>query len=196
MATIRKFVTATAALIGGIVLVCASAQARDACTGANCKPAATKISAASPKASDAQSRPAVTAVRKLGRHRAPAADNVMRGRDTVSLIAMLPWWRDQSQSVQLQGGDEPVLAMAGAFVGLPPAEVATASMLFAASLDVDATNARADAALFADPNDLNEIDLVAIEQPPPGGDRPWLQSLLAVLGGAFAAASAARFLFV
>jgi hypothetical protein len=45
----------------------------------------------------------------------------------------------------------------------------------------------------ADATEINEIDLTASETPAPS-NKSWFNALLAVLGGAFAAASAARFL--
>ena len=48
---------------------------------------------------------------------------------------------------------------------------------------------------IADAAEINEIDLAASQAPAPN-DKSWLNALLAVLGGAFAAASAARFLLV
>jgi hypothetical protein len=53
----------------------------------------------------------------------------------------------------------------------------------------------ADTVRVADAGEINEIDLAASETPAPT-DKSWIKALLAVLGGAFAAAAAARFLFV
>jgi hypothetical protein len=53
----------------------------------------------------------------------------------------------------------------------------------------------ADTFQIADATEINEIDLAASQAPAPN-DKSWLNALLAVLGGAFAAASAARFLLV
>jgi hypothetical protein len=46
---------------------------------------------------------------------------------------------------------------------------------------------------LADATEINEIDLAASQSPAPT-DKSWLNALLAVLGGAFAAAASARFL--
>jgi hypothetical protein len=51
----------------------------------------------------------------------------------------------------------------------------------------------ADTVQVADAGEINEIDLAASETPAPA-NKSWLNGLLAVLGGAFAAAAAARFL--
>jgi hypothetical protein len=48
---------------------------------------------------------------------------------------------------------------------------------------------------IADAAEINEIDLAASQAPAPN-DKSWLNALLAMLGGAFAAASAARLLLV
>jgi hypothetical protein len=45
----------------------------------------------------------------------------------------------------------------------------------------------------ADATEINEIDLTASETPAPS-NKSWFNALLAVLGGAFAAAASARFL--
>jgi hypothetical protein len=47
---------------------------------------------------------------------------------------------------------------------------------------------------ISDPNELNALDLAAGSPLP--ADSTWIHALLALLGGAFAAASTARFLFV
>ena len=72
----------------------------------------------------------------------------------------------------------------------PTADISTA----------DLTNA--DTVQVADAGEINEIDLAANETPalaanetPAPPDKSWLNALLAVLGGAFAAAAAASFLF-
>jgi hypothetical protein len=50
-------------------------------------------------------------------------------------------------------------------------------------------------AAVADAAEVNSMDLAASNEPPPA-DKSWLNGLLALLGGALAAASTARFLFV
>jgi hypothetical protein len=117
---------------------------------------------------------------------------VMRGRDTVSLIAMLPWWRnDRMQTIRYETDptDSKVRAAADAWLvqhGVTGAEPVSDGSLSA--------HAQATPVDITDAGEVNEIDLAASPTSPP--ERTFIQSLIAVLGGAFAAASAARFLFV
>jgi hypothetical protein len=80
----------------------------------------------------------------------------------------------------------------------PDAVSADTAIPDAATADLSAT----DTVQVADAGEINEIDLAANETPafaaketPRPADKSWLYSLLAVLGGAFAAAAAAGFLF-
>jgi hypothetical protein len=58
----------------------------------------------------------------------------------------------------------------------------------------DGSHAQATPIAVADASELNEIDLAASPSSPP--ERSFIQSLIVVLSGAFAAAAAGRFLFV
>jgi hypothetical protein len=129
--------------------------------------------------------------------RSPAADapqdRVMRGRDSVSLVAMLPWWRNNR--------------MQDVNYGSPAAESkvleAAAVWLAAHEGDAPADSGARDPALaqiedaieVADAGEVNDIDLAA--RSAPGVPTPtFMQSLLALIGGAAAAAAAsARLLF-
>jgi hypothetical protein len=80
-------------------------------------------------------------------------------------------------------------------LGVPAAETVAAD-----TATVDLTTA--DTVQVADAGEINEIDLAADQTPafaasetPAPANKSWLNSLLAVLGGAFAAAAAASFLF-
>lgn len=194
MATTRSLFTAIAALFAATVTISDPGLARDACTGAACRQAKPPpaAGAAATAAKSQQAKPLRRMSRKLAKPAAPVDDNVMRGGDTRALIALLPWWRaDEWEGAHER--DEPVLAIAGAFVGLPPSEVPAFARL--ADGDSEAARAYAEASLVTDPGELNELDVAASEQPAPA-NQPWLHSLLAMFGGALAAASAARFLFV
>jgi hypothetical protein len=125
---------------------------------------------------------------------------VLRGRDTSGLLAMLPWWRaDPMETIRYldheTGGG--VLAAAEAWLGRPIAEghaAATGQAMQHASVD-DISEVDADV-VVANADELNAIDLLAVAVTDPRkSDNAWLHALLAMLGGAMAAASTARFLF-
>ncbi len=125
-----------------------------------------------------------------------AAGNVMRGSDTPSLVAMLPWWRPP----ETQGSDpgeleSPILTACDVWLGFPFATadaqsltVRLSSAQHASDIDLVANKIR-----VVDPGELNEIDMTAPDEPQDGG-RPWLRGLLAILGGALAVFSAVRYL--
>jgi len=108
--------------------------------------------------------------------------------------------RQESVGVQAEA---PVAPSASPWPGAPLAttnpisDYALASVA-AASTDGENADTTADTTTeetfqMADAAEINEIDLAASEMPAPA-DKSWFNALLAVLGGAFAAASAARFL--
>jgi hypothetical protein len=127
---------------------------------------------------------------------AGAGGNVMRGGDTPSLVAMLPWWR----APEAQGSDpgeleSPILTACDVWLGFPFATadaqsltVRLSSAQHASEIDLVANKIR-----VVDPGELNEIDMTAPDEPQDGG-RPWLRGLLAILGGALAVFSAVRYL--
>jgi hypothetical protein len=134
-----------------------------------------------------------------GSGRPAAGGNVMRGSDTPSLVAMLPWWRpDQSRPPGSDPGEfeSPVLTACDLWLGFPFATadaqsltVRLAAAQHAGELDLVVNRVR-----VIDPGELNEIDLAAPEEPQSNG-RTWLLSgLLTILGGALAAFSAVRYL--
>jgi hypothetical protein len=117
-------------------------------------------------------------------------DRVMRGRDTVSLVGMLPWWRnDRMQSVTYGSAEAESKVLEAAAVWL-------AANAGAAEDNHSAAETTADEAIaVADAGEVNEIDRAAEPVPPPTSPT-FIQSLLALLGGAVAAAAAsARLLF-
>jgi hypothetical protein len=130
--------------------------------------------------------------------RSAAGGNVMRGSDTLSLVAMLPWWRpDESRPPGSDPGEleSPVLTACDVWLGFPFATADAQSLTVrlslaqhASELDLVANRIR-----IIDPGELNEIDLAAPDQPQ-SSDRFWLRGLLAILGGALAAFSAVRYL--
>ncbi|MBX9777931.1 MAG: hypothetical protein K2Y71_26420 [Xanthobacteraceae bacterium] len=129
--------------------------------------------------------------------RSPAADapqdRVMRGRDTVSLVAMLPWWRNnrmQDVNYGSEAAESKVIEAAAVWLAANEGETAgepDARDVMAAPVE--------EAIEVAESGTINDIDLAA--HPDSGIPTPtFLQSLLALIGGAAAAAAAsARLLF-
>jgi hypothetical protein len=121
-------------------------------------------------------------------------DRVMRGRDSVSLVAMLPWWRnDRMQDVSYgsAAAESKVLEAAAVWLAANGGEAEDerpGETFGHAAVD--------DAVDVADANEVNDIDLAAGPVPAPASPG-FMQSLLALIGGAAAAAVAsARLLFV
>jgi hypothetical protein len=135
--------------------------------------------------------------RNAGGH-APAGDNVLRGSDTLSLVALLPWWRpDESRPPGSDPGEleSPVLTACDVWLGFPFATADAQSLTVRLSLaqHANALDLVANKIPVIDPGELNEIDLTAPDQPQSSGGS-WLRGLLAILGGALAAFSAVRYL--
>ena len=126
----------------------------------------------------------------------------LRGQDTSGLLAMLPWWRaDPMETIRYLDHEagSGVLAAAEAWLATPIAEshaAATGHAMQHASIDdINEFDLAADVG-FANADDLNAIDLLGVAVTDPRkSDNAWLHALLAMLGGALAAASTARFLF-
>jgi hypothetical protein len=121
-------------------------------------------------------------------------DRVMRGRDSVSLVAMLPWWRnDRMQDVSYgsAAAESKVLEAAAVWLAANGGEAEDerpGETFGHAAVD--------EAVDVADANEVNDIDLAAGPVPAPASPG-FMQSLLALIGGAAAAAVAsARALFV
>jgi hypothetical protein len=121
-------------------------------------------------------------------------DRVMRGRDSVSLVAMLPWWRnDRMQDVSYgsAAAESKVIEAAAVWLAANAAEAddeRPGETFGHAAVD--------EAIDVADANEVNDIDLAAGPVPAPASPG-FMQSLLALIGGAAAAAVAsARLLFV
>jgi hypothetical protein len=110
-----------------------------------------------------------------------SSDNVMRGSDSVSLVGKLPWWRSHPMQDVTYGSEEAesqVMAAADAWFAAHGGRAA-------ADDDVpDASGAPDDTVEIADAGEVNEIDLAA----PPPSEPGFLQSLLALISGAVAAA--------
>jgi hypothetical protein len=134
-----------------------------------------------------------------GSGRPAAGGNVMRGSDTPSLVAMLPWWRpDQSHPPGSDPGEleSPILTACDLWLGFPyaTADAQSLTVRLAAAQHAGEIDLVANRIRVIDPGELNEIDLAAPEEPQSNG-RPWLLSgLLTILGGALAAFSAVRYL--
>jgi hypothetical protein len=143
-------------------------------------------------------------LRSAQRRAAPAPrqqddGTVMRGSDTIGLIAQLPWWRADETQIDRRREKEAesqVRSATEAWLGTPIADSeAVSDYAQAAPGDVNENDPTAETIVLADANEINEIDLATAETPAPS-DKSWFHALLAVLGGAFAAASAARFFLV
>jgi hypothetical protein len=134
-----------------------------------------------------------------GSGRPAAGGTVMRGSDTLSLVAMLPWWRpDESRLPGSDPGEleSPVLTACDVWLGFPfaTADAQSLTVQLSAAQHASEIDLVANRIWLIDPGELNEIDLAAPDEPRSNG-RPWLLSgLLAILGGALAAISAIRYL--
>jgi hypothetical protein len=162
-------------------------------------------SAQSAPPADAASPPATTPpsgrkphgeARDGGAHSA-AGGTVMRGGDTVSLIATLPWWRiDASHPPDPAQLESPILTACDLWLGFPFATADTQSLTvrLAAAQHPTEIELVADQVKVSDAGELNEIDMAA-PQEPQRTSHAWLGALLALLGGVVAAFSALRYLF-
>jgi aryl carrier-like protein len=154
---------------------------------------ATRTAAPAPRriAQPAAPAPAPQVVAQGHDELTPSPDNVMRGTDSISLIAMLPWWRNNNRLQDVQYGS----------VEAENAVLAAAEVWLAANGKVPTAPGRprvSDDETFevADAGEINEIDLAAEPVPPPPAPS-FLDSLIALLGSVIAAAAAtARSLFV
>jgi hypothetical protein len=202
MGTIRLLVTAAASAALFTTITAAGAEAQAAATS-SARPAAAATQTASAKPKVKKTRRVVnkhktgtkTATRTAGREDGP----VIRGRDTIALVAMLPWWRTSgAPAIEPQAAriESPVLSGADVWFGLSPGTIssdggpiAVVTAKIARDDDLDD-----DTVAIADPGEVNAIDLTASDPPPT--DATWMHAFLAMLGGAVAAASTARFLLV
>jgi hypothetical protein len=175
----------------------AARQAAPKAARANSKQASRPVAARQPRPSQEPPTLPVLAARIFAQGDDPAVDNVMRDGDSISLIARLPWWRnDRMQDVQYGSveAEDAVMAAAAIWIaanhgdGEPAADRAPGQRVTLASPE--------EAIEVADTGALNEIDLAASEGLPPPTPT-FLQSLMALIGGiAAAAAATARALFV
>jgi hypothetical protein len=131
-----------------------------------------------------------------GNTRSAAADNVIRGSDTISLVATLPWWRsDDSRPSDPGELESPVLTACDVWLGFPfaTADAQSLTVRLTAAQGRNVMDLVANHVRVFDPGELNEIDLTALEKPQ-SSRGPWLEGLLAMLGGALAVFTAARYL--
>ncbi len=142
----------------------------------------------------------------------------MGGADSVSLIARLPWWRNDNTMQTIRYGSpqaqSQVLAAAEAWlanndtsddgfdgVAAGHGTIPGHGTMRVASADSARVGAlpKGDSLMVADAAEFNELDAAALQESPeeePPVDRSLLHTILALLGGALAAAASARFLFV
>jgi hypothetical protein len=180
---------ATAVLSAGLVLIHPPAQAAP-----QSAPQSTSRSTPAADADAAQLTPPPAPHRKAQN---PAA-TVMRGGDTTSLVALLPWWRaDASRAPDSDPGqlESPVLTACDLWLGFPfaTADAESLTVRLSAAQHASAIDLVANPIRIIDPGELNEIDLTAPDEPA-GANRSWLHGLLVLLGGVLAAISAARYL--
>jgi hypothetical protein len=131
-----------------------------------------------------------------GSAHAASAGNVIRGSDTISLVAALPWWRsDDSRPSDPGELESPVLTACDVWLGFPFATTDAQSLTvrLAAAQGRNVMDLVANHVRVFDPGEINEIDLTAPGEPPSSRE-PWLGGLLAILGGALAVFTAARYL--
>jgi hypothetical protein len=124
---------------------------------------------------------------------------VMRGSDTISLVAMLPWWRpDESSPPGSNPGEleSPVLTACDLWLGFPyaTADAQSLTVRLSAAQNSNEIDLVSNRIRVIDPGELNEVDLTAPDEPPRTGGSWLLRGLLALVGGALAAFSAVRYL--
>lgn len=197
MATIRILLTtASVALFAGMIFA-SSAQACDSSADPNCRPA---------KSAAAKAPQRITPAKQRSKPRQSGTESraVMSGESSIALVARLPWWRaDQPHLLRARMNSEvesQVLVAADAWL------TAFAETSVAAGkgdrIELASTDGLSDMVLgseqqtVVDGGELNEIDLAAAETPPTAPAQSWLHVLLAMLGGAVAAASTARLVLV
>jgi hypothetical protein len=126
------------------------------------------------------------------------ASMVIRGADTIGLIATLPWWRVDESAARSESGwyESQILTASDVWLGFPYAtgDAGSLTVRLAAAQHASEIELALDRVQVADPNELNEIDLAAPEEPKKIAGWGWLNGLLVVLVGAGAAVSAVRYL--
>ena len=146
---------------------------------------------------EAASPPPATPTSSRKSHGAAAGGTLIRGGDTVSLIATLPWWRiDESRLPDPAQLESPILTACDLWLGFPFAtgDAQSLTVRLAAAQQVSEIELAADRIKVTDADELNEIDMAA-PPAPQGTSHPWLNALLALFGGVVAAFSAVRYLF-
>jgi hypothetical protein len=148
-----------------------------------------------PDTADAVSPPPSRKPRN-GASRPAAGVNVIRGGDTSTLVAQLPWWRTNVSGPDPGELESPILTACDVWLGFPFAsgDAQSLTVRLSAAQHANEIELVSNKIRVADPGEINEIDLTAPPPEPPGGDRPWLRGLLALLGVALAGFSAVRYL--
>jgi hypothetical protein len=123
----------------------------------------------------------------------PRSQTARRDPGRASMSTLPPWPADASAN-RTGPTQQQMPPQAGTVVWPAPAPVIGDTSAAAAPPSATADSAVGQIAI-ADPNEGNTIDLAATDTPAPP-DLSWLHGLLAVLGGALAAGSAARLLLV
>ncbi len=216
MATIRILLTTavSVAMLAGLALA-APVQACDSRSDPDCAPAESAATNSPQQIAPPQRQTRrVQKARKSQRAAQRSGTSaIMGGESSIALIARLPWWRadqphllfarmnSEVESQVLVAADAWLVTFASTNVAAGKGdriELASTDGLNDVALNDLALNDLAlatDQATIVDSGELNEIDLTAT-QAPAGPDQSWLHTLLALLGGALAAASTARIFLV
>ncbi len=211
MATIRILLTTamSVAILSGLALA-APVQACDSRSDPDCAPAKSAATKSPQRIAppQQQTRPVRKARKSQRAAQRSGTSAIMGGESSIALIARLPWWRaDQPHLLSARMNSEvesQVLIAADAWLvtfAATNVAVGKGGRIELASADGLNDMALNDLALateqatLVDAGELNEIDLTA-GQAPAGPDQSWLHTLLALLGGALAAASTARIFLV
>jgi hypothetical protein len=206
MATARILLAAAGIALFAGVSPAASAQACDSRSDPSCRPAqpaAAKLPQRITSAQPTRSVPKTSKAQSKPRRSGTVSHAVMSGESSIALIARLPWWRaDEPHLLRARMNREAesqVLVAADAWLtAFTETRIAAGSgerIALASADGLDDMALAGETPIVVDAGELNEIDLTAAEAPGAPA-QSWLQVVLALLGGAFAAAGTARFVLV
>src|SRR5579871_436675 len=135
-------------------------------------PAYAQAAASTDAAAQSNVAPAPQPRRKERRVEHAPISSVMQGSDTVGLIAMLPWWRaDDAAPPRPESGsyESPILTACDLWLGFPYATMDAGSLTvrLAAAQHASEIELALDRVHVADPDKVNEIDLMAPDEPRP-----------------------------
>jgi hypothetical protein len=206
MATARILLAAAGIALFAGVSTAASAQACDSRSDPSCRPAqpaAGKLPQRITSAQPTRSVPKTGKAQSKPRRSGTVSHAVMSGESSIALIARLPWWRaDEPHLLRARmNGEAESQVLVAAEAWLTAFAETRITVGSGERMELASTDGLDDMALASEPpivvdaGELNEIDLTAAEAPSAPA-QSWLQIVLALLGGAFAAAGTARFVLV